>query len=150
MPGPSSATLLAVFAVVCALLVLKAQLLGAATAVTRGRVGKFINPEDVAWLGGEHVNPDDERVQRIFRTHRNDLQHLLPFFMGGVIYILSGAALAAGAAYFGAFLLARYAHTLAYLTRRAQLRRHSFTVSWIVTLVMSIHAATAALALVLA
>ena len=146
MSGLSSSALLAVFAVTAALLVLKAQVLGAATAATRGRLKKFMNPEDAVWLGGEHVNPDDERVQRIFRAHRNDLENLLPFFVGGTLYILSGAATTAGAAYFGVFLLARYAHTFAYLKQKARLRRDSFTLGWLVTIVMSIHAAWASLA----
>lgn len=141
----SGSTLLAVFAIVCALLVLKAQILGAATAATRGKLKKFINQEDAAWLGGEHVNPDDERVQRIFRAHRNDLENLLPFFMGGTLYLVSGAATTAGTAYFGLFLLARYAHTYAYLKQRAKLRRNAFTVGWLVTIVMSVHAAWVAL-----
>lgn len=150
MSSLSGSALLAVFAVVCALLVLKAQVLGAVTAATRGRLKKFINPEDAVWLGGEHANPDDERVQRIFRAHRNDLENLLPFFVGGTIYILSGAATTAGAAYFGVFLLARYAHTFAYLKQKARLRRDAFTLGWLVTIVMSIHAAWASLAVVLA
>lgn len=141
---------MAVFALVCVLLVLKAQVLGAATAATRGRLKKFINREDAAWLGGEHVNPDDERVQRIFRAHRNDLENLLPFFVGGTLYLASGAAATAGAAYFGLFLLARYTHTYAYLKQRAKLRRDAFTVGWLVTVVMSIHAAWAALVAALA
>lgn len=146
----AGSALLSVFAVVCALLVLKAQFLGAATAATRGRLKKFINPEDAVWLGGEHVNPDDERVQRIFRAHRNDLENLLPFFVGGTIYILSGAATTAGAAYFGVFLLARYAHTFAYLKQKARLRRDAYTLGWLVTIVISIHAAWASLVSVLA
>ena len=150
MSSLSGSALLAVFAVVCALLVLKAQVLGAATAATRGRLKKFINPEDAVWLGGEHVNPDDERVQRIFRAHRNDLENLLPFFVGGTLYILGGAATTAGAAYFGVFLLARYAHTFAYLKHKARLRRDAFTLGWLVTIAMSIHAAWASLASVLA
>ena len=43
-------TLATVFAVACVLLLLKAQILGAATAATRGRLKKFINPEDARWL----------------------------------------------------------------------------------------------------
>lgn len=150
MSGLSGGALWSAFAVVCALLVLKAQVLGAATAATRGKLKKFINPEDAAWLGGERVNPDDERVQRIFRAHRNDLENLLPFFVGGTLYVLSGAGTTAGAAYFGAFLLARYAHTFAYLRQEARLRRNAFTLGWLVTVVMSLHAAWASLASALA
>lgn len=142
----TGSVLAAIFAVVCTLLVLKAQFLAAATAATRGRLGKFINPEDAAWLGGKHVAADDGRVQRLFRAHRNDLESLLPFFAGGMLYLQGGAAPAIGAAYFCAFLLARYAHTYAYLVQRPRLRRNAFTVGWTVAIVMSIHAAWAALA----
>lgn len=150
MLGLSTSTLSALFAVVCVLLVLKAQILGAATAATRGKLKKFINQEDADWLGGEHSNPDDERVQRIFRAHRNDLENLLPFFMGGILYLLSGAGAWAGTAYFSIFLLARYTHTYAYLKRKARMRRDAFTVGWLVTIVMSIHAAWVALITALA
>ena len=141
----SANALWAIFAVVCALLVLKAQILGAATAATRGKLKKFHNQEDAAWLDGEYVNPDDERVQRIFRAHRNDLENLLPFFMGGTLYLVTGATTTAGAAYFGLFLLARYAHSYAYLYQRPMLRRNAYTLAWLVTIVMSIHAALSAL-----
>ncbi len=150
MSGPPGGALWAVFAVVSALLVLKAQLLAAATAATRGKLKKFINPEDADWLGGEHVNPDDERVQRLFRAHRNDLENLLPFFLGGMLYVLSGASAAVGIGYFGLFALARYAHSYAYLTRRARLRRDAFTAGWLVTIGMSIHAAWIAVVTALA
>ena len=149
MSGLSSNVAMAIFAVVCALLVIKAQALGAATAATRGKLKKFMNQEDAAWLGGEHVTPDDDRVQRIFRAHRNDLENLLPFVIGGALYLHSGTAPTVGAAYFFGFLLARYAHTYAYLQRKARMRRDAFTVGWLVTIAMSIHAAWATLVPVL-
>jgi glutathione S-transferase len=126
-------------------LVLKAQILGAATAATRGKLKKFINAEDAAWLGGQHVTSDDERVQRIFRAHRNDLENLLPFFAGGMLYVLSGASVVGGIAYFTLFVFARYAHSYAYLTQRAGLRRNAFTVGWLVTIATNLHAAWSAL-----
>lgn len=141
----SGNTLLVVFTAVSALLVLKVQILGAATASTRGKLKKFINQEDADWLEGEHVSSDDEHVERIFRAHRNDLENLLPFFIGGMLYLLTGASTVAGATYFGLFLLARYTHTYAYLGRRATLRRNAYTLGWLVVIVMSVHAAWAAL-----
>jgi glutathione S-transferase len=145
MSNVDGGTLYVGFALVCALLVLKAQLLGAATAATRGRLKRFINPEDADWLGGDHVDSDDEQVHRVFRAHRNDLENLLPFFVGGTLYVLSGASAIAGLAYFGLFAFARYAHSYAYLTHRARLRRDAFTVGWLVTILLSIHAAWVAL-----
>jgi uncharacterized MAPEG superfamily protein len=101
-------TLFAIFAIVCVLLVVKAQVLGAATAAKRGQLKKFLNPEDATWLGGAHSNPDDDRVQRLFRTHRNDLENLLPFFISGILYIMSGGNVIWGASYFATFLIARF------------------------------------------
>lgn len=138
--------LFAIFAVVCTLLVLKAQIIGAATAATRGKLKKFLNPEDAAWLGGAHVAPDDERVQRIFRTHRNDLENLLPFFISGMLYLMSGGSVMFGAAYFGIFLIARYAYSYAYLASKPMLRRNTYAVAWLVTIMMGIHAAWNAIA----
>lgn len=135
----------AAFATVCVLLLLKAQILAAATAATRGKLKKFINEEDARWLGGEYVNPDDDRVQRIFRAHRNDLENLLPFFAGGALYLASGASVTVGIVYFSIFLFARYGHTYAYLKRKARLRRDAFTAGWLVNMVMSLHAASAIL-----
>ena len=138
---------LTIFAVACALLVIEAQILGTATAWTRGKVmQKHINKEDSVWLGGEHVSVDDERVQRIFRAHRNDLENLLPFFIGGMLCLLCNVSPMAATLYFIIFVLARYAHTFAYLTARARLRRDAYATGWLVTLVMSVHAAGSALA----
>jgi uncharacterized MAPEG superfamily protein len=149
MPSHWTPALFAAFAVVCTLLVLKAQILGAATAATRGKLKRFLNPEDAAWLGGAHVSPDDESVQRIFRTHRNDLENLLPFFISGWLYIVSGGSLILGEVYFAAFLLARYAYSFAYLTRKPRLRRDTYTIGWLVTIVMGAHAAWNAVSIAL-
>jgi glutathione S-transferase len=142
----TSSVLLGVFATVLVLLAFKAQLLAAATAAARGRLGKFINEEDAAWLGGVHANPDDERVQRIFRSHRNDLEALLPFFIVGGVYLASGASRAVGVAYCIVFLLARFTHTVAYLRRRPRLRRDAFTAAWLTNFAMGAHGLWAVLA----
>jgi hypothetical protein len=104
-----------------------------------GRLGRFINAEDAVWLGGVHANPDDERVQRIFRSHRNDLEALLPFLIVGSVYLASGASSAAGIAYCGAFRLACFAHTFAYLFRRPRLRRDAFALAWLTNFAMGSH-----------
>jgi glutathione S-transferase len=137
--------LFAAFAAVCVLLTLKAELLAVATASARGKLKKFINPEDAQWLGGEHVNPDHERVQRIFRAHRNDLENFLPFIAGGGLYLASGAPVYPGMAYFAVFLAARYTHTYAYLKRRPRLRRDAFAAGWFINIAMNLHAAWAIL-----
>ena len=49
---------------------------------------------------------------------------------------MSGASRTVGVAYCVAFLLARLAHTVAYLRRRPRLRRDAFTAEWLTTLGM--------------
>ena len=141
MPITGSATLWAVFAIVCALLVVKAQILGAATAATRGKLKQFLNAEDAQWLAGEHVKPDPEAVDRIARAHRNDLENLLPFFIGGTLFLSGRGPVSAGLAYFIIFLFARYLHSVAYLLRKPALRRNAYTAGWLATLVLACHAA---------
>ena len=141
MPTVNPATLWAAFAIVCALLVLKAQVLGAATAATRGKLKQFLNAEDAEWLSGQHVKPDFETVDRIARAHRNDLENLLPFFIGGMLFLTGRGPTGAGLAYFIIFLFARYIHSAAYLLRKPALRRNAYTAGWLVTLVLACHAA---------
>jgi uncharacterized MAPEG superfamily protein len=135
--------LFTVFGLVVLVLVLKALILGAATAATRGRLKQFLNAEDALWLKGAHVNPDPEPVARIGRAHRNDLENLLLFATSGAFYVASGASQFAGFVYCGLFLIARLLHTLAYLTSRPQLRRNAYTIGFLVIAAMTIHTAVA-------
>lgn len=138
--------LFAVFACVLALLVLKAQVLAIATALSRKGLMKFAVPEDAEWLGGDHVRADHPTVRRVFRAHQNDLEALLPFFIGGTLYLASGAPEMVGAVYFIGFALARLAHSLGYLTKRPALRRNSFAAAWLLNIVIVAHSAGAILA----
>jgi len=140
---PIDPLLFTVFGFVVLILGLKALLLGAATAATRGRIKQFLNPEDAAWLGGVHINPDAEPVARIGRTHRNDLENLLLFATAGALYVSSGASQLAGLVYCGLFLFARLLHSFAYLSARPRLRRYAYTAGLTVIAVMSIHAGIA-------
>jgi uncharacterized MAPEG superfamily protein len=133
--------LLAVFGISTVLLSLKMLVLGAATASNRGKLKSFLNTEDAAWLGGAHVNPDPEAVARLGRAQRNDLENLLPFFACGLLYILFEGSPIAGYAYCGAFLVGRVLHTVAYLGARPMLRRHAYTLGFLVIAIMAIHAA---------
>jgi glutathione S-transferase len=135
--------LFTVFSLVVLILGLKALILGAATAATRGRLKQFLNAEDAQWLKGAHVNPDPEAIARIGRAHRNDLENLLLFATSGALYVASGASQLAGIVYCGLFLIARLLHTFAYLTGRPQLRRNAYTIGFLVIAAMSVHAAVA-------
>lgn len=129
------------FGLVVLVLGLKALVLGATTAATRGRLKQFLNAEDAQWLKGAHVNPDPEPVARLGRAHRNDLENLLLFAIAGALYVASGASQLAGLVYCGLFLIARLLHTFAYLASRPHLRRNAYTLGFLVIAVMSVHSA---------
>lgn len=133
--------LLTIFGLALLLLGLKALVLGAATAATRGHIKQFINAEDAAWLQGTHVELDSEAVARIGRAHRNDLENLLVFAIAGAIYLAAGASEIVGIIYSGLFVIARLLHTFAYLSGRPLLRRNAYTLGFFVIAVMTIHAA---------
>src|SRR5260370_38564550 len=97
--------LLTVFGLVCLILGLKALLLGAATAATRGRLKQFLNAEDAAWLKGAHINPDPEAVAAIGRAHRNALENLLLFPICAAFSVAAGASPPVGFAHSGLFPL---------------------------------------------
>ena len=128
------------FAAALVLLVFKAQLLGAATAATRGRLQQFVTQEDADWLGGVHAFPDAPEVRRLGRMHMNDLEALVPFAIVGALYVMSGASSTAGLVYFAAFPTLRIVHTLAYATKRPRLRRDSFASAWLLVFVIGSHA----------
>ena len=132
--------LLMVFAVVLLVLITKAQILGAATAATRGKLKKFITKEDANWQNGEWAYPDDPQVYRLYRAHQNDLESLLPFFIVGSLYLVSEASQIAGAFYFTLFAIARVCHTFFYLTKRPGARRNSFTLGWLLNFIIGFHA----------
>ncbi len=132
--------LFAVFAVVLVLETLKTLALGTATALTRGKLQKFINPEDAAWLGGEAVEADHPDAARVFRAQRNNLENLLPFFIAGSLYLVSGANPLLGMGYVVAFFIGRMFHTYAYLGKRAMMRRNVYSIAWLAITAMSLHA----------
>lgn len=129
-----------VFAAVCGVLILKAQALAVATALTRKAAMKFVLPEDADWLGGESTQFDDPKARRVFRAHQNDLEALLPFFVSGTLYLLSDASPYFGLVYFIAFALARLTHSIAHLTGRPALRRNAFAMAWFLNIAIVLHA----------
>lgn len=133
--------LFAAYALTLIILSLKALFLGVSTAARRGATKQFLNAEDAAWLGGVHVTPDPEPVARIGRAHRNDVENLLPFALCCGIYVASGGWSVVSYAYCGLFLFARILHTVAYLGARPSLRRNTFTLGFMVIVVVAIHAA---------
>ncbi len=140
MDNAMNTPLFAVFTVVLVLETLKTLFLGTATALMRGKLQKFINQEDADWLGGEAVEIDHPDAARVFRAQRNNLENLLPFFIAGCLYLVSGANALVGIGYFVAFFVGRTLHTYAYLGKRAMMRRNVYSLAWLAIIAMSLHA----------
>lgn len=130
----------AVFTTILVVETLKTLLLGTATAFNRGKLQKFMNQEDADWLGGIAIEVDDPIPGRLMRAHRNNLENLLPFFIGGLLYVIASANSVAGTVYMVAFLVGRTTHTYAYLSKRAMLRRNAYTLAWLAIIAMTLHA----------
>jgi uncharacterized MAPEG superfamily protein len=136
----SGGLLVALVLSVC-VLTLKMLFLGVRTALARGSAKRFINREDTAWLGGETVSADIDTAARWRRAHHNDVENFVPFVALGSAYLLLGGSLYPGLAYVVLFTLARIAHTAAYLSHKARLRRDAYTAGFMVLVVMVIHVA---------
>ncbi len=117
----------------------KALILGMVTAYQRGKLGKFINPEDASWLNGEVVSFDAPKPDRLFRAQRNSLENLLPFSLLGLVFLSVGGNGNIGIIYFATFSIGRIAHSYAYLTCKPMLRRNTYSIAWLVQLMMAIH-----------
>lgn len=135
--------LFTVFALVLIAESLKTLFLGTATAYTRGRLKLFLNQEDADWLGGRAVDVEHPTPGRLFRAHRNNLENLLPFIALGGLYAVSGASATAGMVYFIGFFVARAGHTVAYLGKRATLRRNCYSLAWLLLILTGLHGGVA-------
>jgi uncharacterized MAPEG superfamily protein len=92
-------------------------------------------------LGGETVPSDVATAARWRRAHLNDVENFVPFVALGTAYIVLGGPAYTGLVYISLFTAARIAHTVAYLSSKARLRRDAYTVGFLVLVVMTIHVA---------
>lgn len=72
----------------------------------------FANPED-AGAGGA-VKFDDPDVERVRRAHLNDLENLVPFFIIGFLYVLTGPNATVAVNLYRIVAVARILHTIVY------------------------------------
>ena len=113
MPNPIVDPTMRLFATCAAILVGKMLLTGYATTLLRWRTGYFVTAEDYAFLG-RTPPPTDERVERVRRAHRNDLEEILPFLAVGFLFALTEPSYAVAWWLFVPFTAARVLHTVAY------------------------------------
>lgn len=92
-------------------------LLDAYSGVVRTRSKTAVNPEDAAAFapGIAVVDADPPVVARVMRAHRNLVANALPFLLLGLVWVSLGATFTWAAALFGVFVVARLAHSIAYV-----------------------------------
>ncbi|NXF10362.1 MGST1 transferase, partial [Smithornis capensis] len=130
------------YATYTAIVLLKMMLMSLLTAYFRVTRKAFVNPEDTASFGkGESAKKylrTDADVERVRRTHLNDLENIVPFVGIGLLYALSGPELGTALLHFRIFAGARILHTLAYLIPLPQPGRGlSWVAGYAVTLSMA-------------
>jgi glutathione S-transferase len=124
------------YGIVSLLLVLKMVLVGVYTTVLRLRRRVFATPEDYARQNLPPVGVADEDIERVRRAHRNDLENILPFFLVGFLYSLTGPSLFAARCYFFGYLLARCLHSVFYIRAMQPHRTISFSVAAVLNVFM--------------
>jgi microsomal prostaglandin-E synthase 1 len=119
------------------------QLLGLSfyTGLARTKAKKVLNPEDARTVirGSEVVEVEAPEVARIHRAHRNALENAVPFFVIGLLYVLTQGSKLGALAYFGTFTLARLLHSLFYLGGVQPWRTATFAIGALATIGMAVH-----------
>jgi uncharacterized MAPEG superfamily protein len=119
------------------------QLLGLSlyTAIVRTKAKKVVNPEDARSVvrGSEVVEVETAEVSRLHRAHRNALENAVPFFVIGLLYVLTNGSKLGALAYFGTFTLARLLHSVFYAGGVQPWRTASFGVGALATIGMAVH-----------
>jgi len=127
------------YVVIYLLLVLKMAVVGTYTSILRLGRKVYATPEDYALQGLARKTTVDEDVERVRRAHRNDLENILPFFVVGFCYLLTGPSWNAAAIYLIGYLIARIAHSVFYIRSMQPYRTIAFTLGAVLTISMMVH-----------
>src|SRR5215467_11823741 len=115
------------YVVVYALLVLKMAAVGTYTSILRLGRKVYATPEDYDLQHLPRRSTPDEDVERVRRAHRNDLENVLPFFVVGLLFLLTRPSYTAAAIYLIGYLVARVAHSIFYIRAMQPYRTIAFT-----------------------
>lgn len=134
----------AAYAIAAAILVLKGVAMSWLTVARMISTNAgLLNPEDLRKTPF-NGNPDpaqllpDERVERIRRMQRNDLENLPYFFMAGLLYVTTSPPLWLAQLLFYGFVATRLAHFLAYFTaQNHEVRAALWTPGSLITLFLA-------------
>ena len=117
------------YALTSIVLTLNLLALWISSGARRVRAGVAINPEDGARYGVPVSETDPPEVARFLRAHRNAEATIYPFLVLGVVYVLAGGRASVAAPVFGLFVLARVAHSIAYVRALQPWRTITFALS---------------------
>ena len=123
------------YAVMLIVLSLNMLVLWAYSGAARAKTKTTPNPED-ARTATQVVDGDPPDVARVLRAHRNATDNILPFALLGFVYVLAGASGTAAAIVFGAFTVARLAHSFAYLGGKQPWRSVFYSAGALATLAL--------------
>ncbi|NP_001165930.1 microsomal gluathione S-transferase 1 [Nasonia vitripennis] len=95
-------------------LTLKLLAMSILTARMRFKKKVFANHEDAKMLPKARVAYDDEDVERVRRSHLNDLENILPWVAITYVYLGTNPSTFLAGLLIRGFVLARVGHTLSY------------------------------------
>ncbi|XP_074050455.1 microsomal glutathione S-transferase 1 [Macrotis lagotis] len=120
----------------------KMMMMSVLTAFFRITRKAFANPEDALSSGkGENAKKflrTDDRVERVRRTHLNDLENIVPFIGIGLFYSMTDPDPSTALWHFRIFTASRIYHSISYLVPLPQPNRGlSWMIGYGVTLSMA-------------
>jgi prostaglandin-E synthase 1 len=123
-----------------ALLILSLNMLvlWAYSGAVRGKTKTTPNKEDTTTVakGTQLAETEPPEVARVLRAHRNATANIIPFLFLGLVFVLAGGSVLAAEVIFGVFVVARLAHSFAYVGGKQPWRTIFFTLGGVTTLVL--------------
>ncbi len=105
----------------------------------------LVNPEDLQ-VGIINKNPRADQleindyVDRSRRMHRNDLENIPAFLACGLIFVATGPSLLLANILMYGFVVARFAHALAYVSKQThEVRATFYTIASLVVIIMAVY-----------
>jgi prostaglandin-E synthase 1 len=125
-------TIMVAYAITAVVLVLNLMWLWCWSGVARTRSGAAVNHEDSLAYKTKLDPIDPEPVARVLRAYTNAAVMITPFLILGLLYVMLGGHTLTAEIIFGAFIITRYGHSIAYLNELQPWRTVLFTLSAVV------------------
>jgi glutathione S-transferase len=134
------------YAIAASIMILKLMVQGWVTVIRmiKSDAG-LLNPEDLQ-QGPANRNPRSSQlelndyVERSRRIHRNDLENIPGFLAAGLLFVAIGPWPLFAMILMAAFVLARLAHTISYMTeQRHEVRATFYSIGSLIVIYMALH-----------